>query len=69
MGFVFVGIFVTSFGASQTFICSGNPPGTCPGSLDELIAVLGACLMIIGFAMMLFRRRPPPPLRITVPES
>jgi hypothetical protein len=66
---VFVGIFVTSFGASQAIICSANPPGTCTESLDEVIAGLGAFLMIVGFALMLYRRGPSPPLEVRVPRS
>lgn len=69
MGFVFIGIFVASIGGSQAVICSGNPAGACPSSLDELIAGFGACLMIVGFALMLYRRKPLPPLLIRVPKS
>ena len=68
MGFAFLGISVTSFGASQALICEADPPGTCPESLDVLIAGLGVGLMILGFALALYRRGPLPPLVIRLPK-
>jgi|GEM_PF-618683 uncharacterized membrane protein len=69
MGLVFIGIFLTSLGASLGADCGGSYPETCSAATYWAVAVWGVCLMIIGFAVMSVKSRPSPPLLIRMPKS